>query len=84
MKRTALVLGLPVLVVLLAGTVFYWTGYHEVTSPGRTLYRVNRVTGEVTTVRMQEIDRRHVLDRSPVSKSMAPRHILPSPAEQIR
>ena len=84
MKRTALVVGLPVFVVLLAGMAFYWAGHHAVASPGRVIYRVDRVTGEVTTVRMQEIDRRHVLAPALASERMAPRHILPSVEEQVR
>lgn len=49
MKRASLV-GLSVLAVLLTVMVFYLTGHHALSWPGRTVYRVDRLTGEVTTV----------------------------------
>ena len=83
MKRASLV-GLSVLAVLLTVMVFYLTGHHALSGPGRTVYRVDRLTGEVTTVRTQVVDRRPVLGPSPASERMAPQHVLPSAAEQIR
>ena len=79
MKRASLV-GISVLAVLLTVMVFYLTGHHALSGPGRTVYRVDRLTGEVTTVRTQG----RVLGPSPASERMAPQHVLPSAAEQIR
>jgi hypothetical protein len=79
MKRASLV-GLSVLAVLLMVMVLYLTGHHALSGPGRTVYRVNRLTGEVTTVRTHG----PVVGPSPASERMAPQHVLPSAAEQIR
>ena len=83
MKRAPLV-GLSVLVVLLTVMVFYWTGHYALARPERVVYRVDRLTGEVTTVRTQVVDRGRVLDPAAASERLAPQHILPSGAEQIR
>jgi hypothetical protein len=82
-KRTALV-GLAVLAALLTILVFYWTGYRALASSERVVYRVDRVTGEVTLIRAQVGDREHVLGRAQASESMAPRHILPSVGGRVR
>ncbi len=75
-KKTVLV-ALSVLVVLLSIMAFYWTGYDAGSWSERVVYRVNRVTGKVTTVRVQVVDQGHVLDPAPPSVKSAPRHVNP-------
>jgi hypothetical protein len=80
MRRAALA-GLSVFGLLLTVMVFCWIGYQEATSCQRVMYRVDMITGKVTMVRLQELDRAHVLEPTPALERMVPRHVLPSAVE---
>jgi hypothetical protein len=63
--KKGILVGLSIFTILLTATVLHWSEYHRAAGSRRTVYRVNRFTGEVTVEGTPAVGRGWILRSTP-------------------